>query len=421
MLFKCYNKKFINPFIFIILILLLTSCVSSPIDNQSLPLEATHEQGNIEIVNASLFEQNSENESFTNTSDLGDTHSKIQENATLTINYIDVGQAESIFIELPNKQTMLIDAGNNEDDEIVINYIKNLNYDTINYVIGTHPHEDHIGGLDTVINVFNIENIYMPKVQHNTATFEDVLIAIQDKGLKINTAKAGVNILSLDNLSIDIIAPVNEEYSNLNDYSAVIKVTYGENSFLFMGDAETLSENEITADVKADVLKVGHHGSSTSTSREFLSKVKPTYAIVLVGKDNSYGHPSNDVLALLNEFYVNVFRTDEQGTIIARSNGEKILINREPSLYETNTSPETQPVITDTPKIIESTPVIEEPVIVKETPVIEEPKEVTVYITKTGAKYHTGGCRYLSKSKIAISLKDAKSSYGACSVCNPTR
>ncbi len=229
---------------------------------------------------------------------------------------------------------MLIAAGNNDDSETVVNYIKNLNYALINYVIVTHPHEDHIGGLDTVIDTFNIENIYMPKVQHNTATFEDTLLAIQNKGLKINTAKSGTNILNIDNLNVEILAPVNDSYDELNNYSSVIKITYGDNSFLFMGDAEFLSENEITADLQADMLKVGHHGSDTSTSREFLNKVKPTYAVISVGNDNSYGHPSNDVLALLDELNVNVFRTDEQGTIVAKSDGDMILINKQPSPYE---------------------------------------------------------------------------------------
>lgn len=289
-----------------------------------------------------------------------------EENSKLTVHYIDVGQADSFFIELPNKQTMLIDAGNNADDKLVVNYVKNLNYDTINYVIGTHPHEDHIGGLDTVINTFNIDKIYMPKAQANTITFEDVLKAIQNKGLKVTTAKAGVNILNTDNLNIDIIAPVNDTYDNLNNYSAVVKLTYGNNSFLFMGDAEHLSENEITSGVKADVLKVGHHGSNTSTSQAFLNKVKPKYGVISVGKDNSYGHPSNEVLALLNKFNVNVLRTDEQGTIIISSDGNVISTDNKPSPYE----PNAPPVVRQSEK-----PISEAPTVVEETPAVEEPKE----------------------------------------------
>lgn len=343
---------------------------------------------------------------------------KVPKGGVLAVHYLDVGQADSIFIELPNGQTMLIDAGNNEDDKKIIEYIQNLKYDIINYLVGTHPHEDHIGGLDTVIKTFEIGNIYMPKAQTNTKTFEDVLLAIKSKNLKVTTAKAGLNIINVDNLVADIVAPVNDTYEDLNNYSAVVKIRYGNNSFLFMGDAESLSENEITTDVKADVLKVGHHGSDSSTSKEFLSKVKPTYAVISVGKDNSYGHPSKNVLALLNESKVNVFRTDIQGTIVARSDGDKILINKESLPYETNAPPTTITASNSTTEKVE-TPKVETPVV--EEPIVEETKEIIVYVTKTGAKYHTSSCRYLSKSKIPISLKNAKLSYTPCKVCDPPR
>lgn len=243
---------------------------------------------------------------------------------TFKIHFLDVGQADSIFIELPNNETMLIDAGNNADDKLVVNYIRNLKYDKIDYVIGTHPHEDHIGGLDTVIETFDIRNIYMPKIQHNTKTYEDVLTAIKNKNLVINTAKAGVNIVNTDNLKIDIIAPVNIDYDSLNNYSAVVKITYNDKSFLFMGDAENLSEEEITANVKADVIKIGHHGSHSSTSKEFLNKVLPSYAIISVGKDNDYGHPHDEVINLLNKLRIKVYRTDLLGTIIITSDGFNI-------------------------------------------------------------------------------------------------
>lgn len=258
-------------------------------------------------------------DSSTNTVNTNDENAASKDK--LIVHFLDVGQADSIFIELPNKETMLIDAGNNADDKFVVNYIKNLSYNKINYVVGTHPHEDHIGGLDTVINTFDIGNIYMPKVEHTTKTFEDVLLAIKNKNLKIKTAKAGVNIVNNDDLKIDMIAPVNDKYEDLNNYSAVVKITYKDNSFLFMGDAEKLSEDEITADVKADVIKIGHHGSYTSTSKEFLKKVSPTYVVISVGKDNDYGHPHKETIDLLNKSKVKVYRTDISGTIVIKSDG----------------------------------------------------------------------------------------------------
>jgi len=262
----------------------------------------------------------------TNSSNSNDVADVAVSESLLKVHVIDVGQADSIFIELPNKETMLIDAGNNSDDETVVNYINELNYDTINYLIGTHPHEDHIGGLDTVINTFNIQNIYMPKVVYSTKTYEDVLLAVKNKGIKINNVKAGTNIIDSKNLKIDIIAPANNYYVSTNNYSAVVKITYNDKSFLFMGDAENLSEDEITSNVKADVIKIGHHGSSTSTSNEFLSKVSPNYAIISVGENNDYGHPHKEIINLLNKLSIKVYRTDLSGTIIIESDGHNINI-----------------------------------------------------------------------------------------------
>lgn len=245
----------------------------------------------------------------------------------LSVHYIDVGQADSILIMLPNGQNMLIDAGNNADVDLVINYLKEQGIAFLDYVIGTHPHEDHIGGLDMVIDYFDAGYIYMPEIQHSTKTFEDVLIAVQKKNLQIRSAKAGINIISSNGLCVDIIAPAGDFYKDLNDYSAVIKITYLNNTFLFMADAGKLSENQITADVKADVLKVGHHGSDTSTSITFLGRVSPDYAVISVGKGNPYGHPSQSVLDLLNSHGVCIYRTDEDGTIIAASDGYNIIID----------------------------------------------------------------------------------------------
>lgn len=245
-------------------------------------------------------------------------------NDELRVSFIDVGQGDSEFIELPNGETMLIDAGTNETGKNVVDYIKSLGYTSINYVVGTHPHEDHIGGLDDVIKTFDIGSIYMPKVTADTKTFEDVLDAAESKNLMINTAKSGVSIMNTEDLSVKFLAPTIDSYENTNDYSAVVKVVYGDTSYLFTGDAEEFSESLITDDVNADVLKVGHHGSSTSTSTEFLKKVSPSSAVISCGKDNSYGHPHSETLQKLADMGTAVYRTDELGTIVSVSDGKTI-------------------------------------------------------------------------------------------------
>ena len=240
---------------------------------------------------------------------------------TLRVNYIDVGQGDSIFIQLPNKETMLIDAGEAYEVDNVINYLNNLGITKIDYAVGTHPHTDHIGGLEEVINTFDIGSIYMPRASSTSKTYEDLLTTISNKGLKIKTAKSGVVVLDDDNLKLEFIAPNSDSYSELNNYSAVLKLTYLDNTFLFMGDAETLSEDEITYDVDADVIKVGHHGSDSSSGIEFVRKVSPEYAIIMVGEGNSYNHPYQSIIDRYESVGAKVLRTDLDGNIVCDSDG----------------------------------------------------------------------------------------------------
>ena len=240
---------------------------------------------------------------------------------TLRVNYIDVGQGDSIFIQLPNNETMLIDAGEAYEVDSVINYLNNSGIKKIDYVVGTHPHTDHIGGLENIVNTFDIGSIYMPRATSTSKTYEDLLTAISNKGLKVKTAKSGVVVLSEDNLKLEFIAPNSDSYSELNNYSAVLKLTYLDNTFLFMGDAETLSEDEVTSDVDADVIKVGHHGSDSSSGIEFVKKVSPEYAIIMVGEGNSYNHPYQSIIDRYESVGAKVLRTDLDGNIVCDSDG----------------------------------------------------------------------------------------------------
>ena len=250
-------------------------------------------------------------------------------NDLLKVHYLDVGQGDSIFIELPNNETMLIDAAESYQSENIINYLKNLNYQKIDYVIGTHPHTDHIGGLKDIINTFEIGKIYMPKVVSTTKTYESLLMAIKDKNLKINTAKAGTSIIDTDALKINILAPNNSTYTELNNYSVVTKITYGTTKFLFMGDAEKLSENEIKEDVTADVIKIGHHGSNTSSSIDFIKKVNAKYGIISVGLNNKYNLPKEETITNWENSGTKIYLTSINGTITAISDGTNIKIESE--------------------------------------------------------------------------------------------
>jgi len=251
---------------------------------------------------------------------------------TLKVHFLDVGQGDSILIQFPNGRSMLVDAGKNSSAAAIIDYLKKNGINKLDYLVGTHPHEDHIGSLDAVIEHFRIGEVLLPRVTTNTRTFRDVLAAIKSKCLKITAAKAGVNILEADNLSVKILAPNKSTYEDLNNYSAVIKIKYKEAAFLLTGDAEKLSEKEILAgkaDLKADVLKVGHHGSRSSTSPAFLKAVKPRYAVISVGAGNDYHHPHGETLKRLKQAGAQVLRTDEKGTIVFTTDGKEITLTAE--------------------------------------------------------------------------------------------
>ncbi len=249
----------------------------------------------------------------------------------LEVHFIDVGQADSILIK-KGDESMLIDAGNNTDGNLVVNYLKKQNIKRLDYIIGSHPHADHIGGLDDVIDTFEVGKIIMPNVIATTKTFEDVLDSIARKGLVITKPKVGEQYY-LSGAEIIILAPNEDKYTNTNDYSVVVKVINGKNSFLFTGDAEKASEIEMINKnkelLKSDVLKLGHHGSTTSTTKDFLDIVNPKYGVITVGKDNIYGHPHKELLSTLEAKGIKVYRTDLDGNIIAISDGNTIKFNKQ--------------------------------------------------------------------------------------------
>ena len=241
----------------------------------------------------------------------------------LQIHFFDVGQADSTLL-ISDGKTMLIDSGNNEDGDLIVSNIKKLGISKLDYVIGTHPHEDHIGSLDDVIYNFEIGTIYMPKVQTNTETFENVLDAIATKNLSVTSPNVG-NKFTVGKAECEVMLcgdGSEEEQENLNLSSLVIRVVYNEQSYLFMGDSE--KENEDSRSwIQTNVIKIGHLGSDTSSSEKFLKQVLPQIAIISVGKDNSYGHPKKKTLEKLSKLGTLVYRTDEKGNILLESDGKK--------------------------------------------------------------------------------------------------
>ncbi len=254
------------------------------------------------------------------------SNSSSSNSENLMVHFIDVGQGDSILVQFQNKN-LLIDAGPRSSSDDLMKYLKKVGIKKLDYVVATHPHEDHIGGMPDVIKAFDIGEFYAPKKQATTKIFESMVTELKKKDLKIHVAKAGVTLDLAQGLDIKMVAPNSDNYEDVNDYSAVIKLSYKDTSFLFTGDAEKLSEKEILQkgyDLKADVLKLGHHGSSTSSSKEFLDKVSPKYAIASLGKDNDYGHPHKETIDAMKKRNVTFYRTDKEGTVVLVSDGKNI-------------------------------------------------------------------------------------------------
>ena len=244
----------------------------------------------------------------------------------LLIHYIDVGQADSIFIEFGDFH-MLIDGGNRDDGQLVVSYLEQQGVEELDVMICTHAHEDHVGGLPSVLAVFPTNAIYAPTRTYSSKIFDDFLYYADQQRQEIIIPEPG-NWIDAGELEITFLGPV-KSYAETNDTSIVCRLDYGETSFLFTGDMEVTAENDMLDlwsdyDWEVDVLKVGHHGSNTSTGYRFLHEVNPTYGVISVGQDNSYGHPHEEPMSRLNQAGVTLLRTDTMGTILAVSDGQEI-------------------------------------------------------------------------------------------------
>jgi competence protein ComEC len=270
--------------------------------------------------------------SFRNTNrspvDPTDPKASVPISPVLKIHFIDVGQGDAILVQTPAGENMLIDAGDNDQGVKVVSYLNTQGVRQLDFVVATHPHADHIGGLDTVINNIPVKSIYMPKVTYTTESYKDLLVAIKSHGLAINTARYGVD-LPMAGIKARFLSPLQDTYEELNDYSAVLKLDFGTQAFLFTGDAGSQPESEMLArklNLAATVLKVGHHSSFRATGDKFLAAVAPQYAIIMLGADNDYGYPHTETLAKLKRSGIQILRTDQNGTIVVTTDGSSLQI-----------------------------------------------------------------------------------------------
>ena len=305
------------------------------------------------------------------------------------IHYIDVGQGDASLI-VCNGETMLIDAGDNEYGMVVVDYIKNLGINHLDYVVGTHPDADHVGGLDDVIYNIDCNVIVLSEKDSDSKTYNDVLKAIKETGNKYAKINYG-DSFNLGDALVKTIGPV-KSYKDSNNNSIAFMISYDNKKFLFMGDTEKEGEKDILSkgtDVKADVLKCAHHGSSSSSSYDFLKAVNPGTAIISCGKDNEYGHPHTETILRLQDFDIDIFNTAKQGTIILSVTDGKIFANKAP-LEKQNF------------------------------------QEVETYILNTNTKkFHTQSCEHVneiaeSNKKIVQDTKEnlIKEGYSPCGSCN---
>lgn len=317
---------------------------------------------------------------------------KHPENAGLRVHFLDVGQADCILLT-SNGENMLIDAGNNADADLVLTYLLTHGITELKYAMGTHPHEDHIGSLDDVLYAVPTDVLLMPDIAANSVTYRDVVGAANACGLDITSPRAGTRF-SLGKSILTCVS--NYSGTDLNNVSLMCLLTYGETSFLFTGDAEAEAEAaamQTGINLDCDVLKVGHHGSRTSSSDSFLRETTPEYAVISCGQGNSYGHPHAETL---NSFAgTDLYRTDAQGTITVTSDGTNLVWNTSPSVSA-------------------SVPEVSNPV-------------QTIYILNTNTKkFHLPHCSSAAKISSQNRSETNKSraqllaeGYSACKNCNP--
>lgn len=323
----------------ICLILILVSCISGCSTDTQSPDDITSaitsgilsDAGQSIITDADNSTTTFDSESLEETTTSDSTNNASDTIAPLEIHYIDVGQGDATLIKCGD-DAMLIDAGDNDKGTQIRAYLMSQNVSKLKYVVGTHPDADHYGGLDVVIYNFDCENIFLSDLMKDNRTCDDVVQTMKNKYYTYTTPAIG-SIYTLGDATIQFIGPVKNDYSESNNHSLVLSVKHGDNTFLFTGDAEEESEKDMLAAntaISCNVMQAGHHGSSSSNTEKFLKAANPEYVVISCGEDNQYGHPHAETMNTLRAMGIKVFRTDLQGTIVAKSDGKNLTFNCSP-------------------------------------------------------------------------------------------
>lgn len=384
-------KRYISIVLSLIMLLSFTGCQPSNVDIS---------QENLSTVQQDTKEPEHSIEGDVKPGCVSDSNpTTLPEGSRFEVHYIDVGQADSALIFCDDK-VMLLDGGNASDSSLIYTYLKNRNVSQIDYLICSHPHEDHIGGLPAALSNFGVKSVYAPSITADSSVYNKFIQKVSQKGLTIQepACGSGFKFGSSDVVFYGPVYATNEP----NNSSVVLKITYGKTSFLFTGDAEREEEQDILSkgyNLSATVLKVGHHGSGNSTSYPFLREIMPKYAVISVGKNNSYNHPSEDALSRLRDADVQVFRTDMQGDIIAVSDGETVSFTT-----QKNFNAEANPTVI--PKEPE-----------------QESSSISYIGNRNSKKFHLPSCRSLPAEHNRVYFNSrteaVNSNYSPCGNCHP--
>ena len=342
---------------------------------------------------------------------IGSAHKNVEGN--ITVYFIDVGQSDAALI-LQGGHAMLIDGGDASSSNKIYSFLKELNITHLDYIVATHAHAEHVGGLSGALNYASAGVVFCPVTSYNTRTFENFIKYVHEQGKEITVPKAG-DKFTLGSAEVTVLNPISPASgeNHTNDDSIVLRIVFGDTSFLFTGDAERAAEAAILDsgyDLSSTVLKVGHHGSDTSTSYPFLREVMPEYAVISCGKDNMYGHPHENLLSRLRDADVQVFRTDMQGTITCISDGKTVTFQTERNA-DIKTNPTEK---ADQAGQIESNTVIPP----------EMGADGTYYIGNVNThKFHKPDCPGLpiEKNRIYFATRETAidEGYTPCGICNP--